>query len=186
MDSKTFVFILFSYILIILFLYDNDTSKYIPFRQQSSMVETPIFDTDLISSSNELESSQEQDLRQWMAKKEEYFKKDRERIQKICQRYNITKRKLIDKEILIVDRDHRIASCLNAKVGTTTWKNLFKELMPSNIRENLTRKATQIIKKTGHDPLNIHKQWALALKTFFTINDSSFPDRFSNQIVTIQ
>ena len=36
------------------------------FMQQSSMVENEIFDTNLNSSSNELESSHEQDLRQWM------------------------------------------------------------------------------------------------------------------------
>ena len=54
--------------------------------------------------------------------------------------------------------------------------------MPSNIRENLTRKATQIMKKIGNDPLNIHKQWALALKNFFTINETALTDSFSNQI----
>ena len=106
MDSKTFVFILFCYIFIILFLYYSESSNNITLKQQSGMVKNQKVYSNLKFSSNELGSSQEQDLRQWMAEKEEYIKKDKDRIQEICQRYNVTRRKLIDKEVLNVDRDH--------------------------------------------------------------------------------
>ena len=174
MDSKPFVFTLFSCLFIILFLYSKHVSNYIPSKQPNIKVEKSNIDNHLKSNSNEMEASQERDLKQWMVEKENYFRQDKERIQNICKRYNVTRRKLVDEKVVFVDRSHRIATCIIAKVGSTTWKFLFKDMLPSKIREKLT-------KPLGKD-LGIHKQWAMAIKQYYTINQTSVSGRVSNQV----
>ena len=93
----------------------------------------------LKSHSNQDEVPQKLDLRQWMNEKEKNYQKDKERIKKVCKRYNVEKRNWIDKKYIFVDQNHGIAGCLHAKVGSTTWGYLWRDLLPETIFKQLAK-----------------------------------------------
>ena len=74
-----------------------------------------------------------------MNEKEKKYQKDKERIQQICKRYNVKSRKLLNSGFILVDRNHRIAVCSNAKVGSSTWRYHLRDLLPYEIKEKACR-----------------------------------------------
>ena len=140
MKSKHFIFLLFSSILIIEYLYSKNVSNYIPAKQERHKIEeSRVFDVPK-SKSSQTQKPQKLDLNQWMIQKESGYQKDRKRIHEVCRKYNIPKRKIINKEFLEVDRKHKMALCSHAKVGSTTWHSLFEKLLPTKFHEELTKK----------------------------------------------
>ena len=112
-----------------MYLEFNYVSNYIPSKQPKNEAG--------IDQDNGL---QKQDLRQWMNEKEQNYQKDKERIQQICQKYNVKSQKLIETRWIAVDRNHRIAVCAQPKVGTSTWIYHFRDLLPGKFSENLQNK----------------------------------------------
>ena len=98
-------------------------SNYIPSKQ--TKVKDGIH---LKVNSNQDNGLQKQELRQWMNEKEQNYQKDKERIQQMCKKYNITSKKLIENRWIMVDQNHRIAVCSHAKVGLSTWTYHFRDL----------------------------------------------------------
>ena len=116
MKSTSYVLCLSCFILMIIYLEFKYGLNYIPSKQPKYKAGILLKDN-----SNQDNSLQEQDLRRWMNEKEHNYQKDKERIQQICQKYNVKSRKLIEKQWIPVDRNHGIAVCAHAKVGTSTW-----------------------------------------------------------------
>ena len=186
MKAKNFIFVLLNCILVIAFLHWKEASNYNHSIKQKvkykKLKDTPMNKSSvpkdhqkihLKSNSDKKEKVEEQDLKHWMSQMEKRYIIDRERVKKVCNKYIIPKRKIINKEFLDVDRNHKIALCSHAKVGSTTWKNHFKDLLPSNIRD-------YIMKKSGHNHIMGSGQWSL--KKYFTITKNDFPSGNSDWI----
>ena len=90
--STSFVLCLSCFILIIIYLEFRYVSNYIPSKQPIDKAGIHLKDD-----SNQDNGLQKQELRQWMNEKEQNYQKDKERIQQICKKYNITSKKLIEK-----------------------------------------------------------------------------------------
>ena len=78
----------------------------------------------------------------WIMEMEKKYLKENERIQKVCKKFG---HKLKDKSIgwfnhLWTDTRHKIVGCLNAKVGSTSWKSNFYHLLPEETRKMLEKK----------------------------------------------
>ena len=173
MKSKHFIFLLFSLILIIEYLYSKNVSNYIPAKQEKHKIEeSRVFDVPK-SKSSQTQKPQKLDLNQWMIQKESGYQKDRKRIHEVCRKYNIPKRKIINKEFLEVDRKHKMALCSHAKVGSTTWHSLFEKLLPTKFHEELT-------KKFGKEVLLGWGEWTL--KNYFILTKHDFAGGFSDWI----
>ena len=134
MNSKYFVLCSSCFIFIIVYL----DPKYL---QHSILSKQPKVKAGVILNynSNQDEVPQKLDLRKWMNEKENNYQKDKERIKKVCKRYNVEKRNWIDKKYIFVDRYHGIAGCLHAKVGSTTWGYLWRDLLPETIFKQLAK-----------------------------------------------
>ena len=76
----------------------------------------------------------------WMKDMEMKYIKSNKIIENVCKEFNEPIRTEIYRDFLMVDFDHKVASCLHAKVGSTTWSNYFYEILPSDIREKLQQK----------------------------------------------
>ena len=76
----------------------------------------------------------------WMKRMEEKYLKTNEMVEKVCMEFNNQGRTEIQRDSLMVDFDHKIASCLNAKVGSTTWSNYFYMMLPNYTRKGLEKK----------------------------------------------
>ena len=70
----------------------------------------------------------------WMTQMEERYLKVVENIEKVCAKYGLNNTNKILINQLMVDEDHHLAYCQNAKVGSTTWMHHFNMLLPSNRR----------------------------------------------------
>ena len=155
--SKCFVFCLSCCILIIIFLPFKYDLKYIHSKQQKDKL-----GTQLKSNSNQNKGPQKQDLRQWMNEKEKNYQKDKERIQRVCKKYNVKHSKLIGRNLIHVDRNHRIGFCNHAKVGSSTWRYHMRDLLPPKIFKKLAKKY----KLAAEDnPL----KWLRAMNTYYSI-----------------
>jgi len=93
----------------------------------------------LKSNSNQDESSQKLDLRQWMNEKEKNYQKDKERIKEVCKTYKVEKWNCMDRKDIYFDLNHGIAGCLHPKVGSTTWGYLWRDLLPAKIFKTLAQ-----------------------------------------------
>ena len=113
--------------------------------------------------SNQDEVPQKLDLRKWMNEKENNYQKDKERIKKVCKRYNVEKRNWIDKKYIFVDRYHGIAGCLHAKVGSTTWGYLWRDLLPETIFKQLAKQY----KINREDNLRGYGKWIDVMRSYY-------------------
>ena len=136
MNSKLLVFSLFGCVLTISIYYSQNVSNHPFSKQPKAKVKVSKFEDYPKSNSNRKNISKEPCLKRWMNEKEKKYKKDRERIKEICQKYNVTSRTQIDRDFLFVDRNHKMALCLNAKVGSTTWVTHLKDLIPTKTCHN--------------------------------------------------
>ena len=156
-NSNLLLFCQFVCVLTICFVYSKYTSNYTFTKQQKMKVAVSKLKDHPKSNSNQKKTSKESYLKQWLNEKEKIYKKDRERIQEICKKYNFTGRKKIAKEKLLVDRTHKMAFCLNSKVGSTTLRQHLEHLMPTKIREKLT--VYQYYMITENDILGGSSRW---------------------------
>ena len=78
----------------------------------------------------------------WMAEMEKKYFEDNERIKKACKNFNHKPKNMKTKSlnILWTDTRHSIVGCLNAKVGSSTWKSHFYNLLPEETRKRLEEK----------------------------------------------
>ena len=77
----------------------------------------------------------------WMMEMEKKYLKENERIKKVCNKFG---HKPKDKRKgwfngLWTDTRHKIVACLNAKVGSSTWKSNFYNLLPEDKRKMLEK-----------------------------------------------
>ena len=103
----------------------------------------------------------EQYGKQWINEMENKYQKERRRIQKVCEKYDIPRQKIIDKEFIHIVRNHKIALCSHAKVGSTTWRHHFTNLLPNN--KNVKTFSTWLRKDNftlkEYDFAGGHNQW---------------------------
>ena len=86
----------------------------------------------------------------WLVKMKDKYRKINERIQEVCQKLkNITEKAnalpVIQPHNFWVDEKHNLTYCMQPKVGSTTWKELFYSLMPSNEKKRLRRKQGSLL-----------------------------------------
>ena len=91
----------------------------------------------------------------WMTKMEEKYRKINERINEVCQRHRKESSGKFDapnkyKQILgmVLDMKHRLGYCAIAKVGSTTWMNHFLALLPSKVRQDVSKVRKPYFHKT--------------------------------------
>ena len=131
MISKKFIYLL-------LFLISSLTYLFLTYRLNRVAIKTQRYisktakDPKQHISKPRPERSREKYGKQRINEMEKKYQKERERIQKVCKKYYIPRRKLIDKEFIHVLRNHKIALCSHAKVGSTTWRSHFTNLLPNN------------------------------------------------------
>ena len=65
----------------------------------------------------------------WMKEKEKEYQKLNEHIQSVCLRNKLNTHLPISSKALMVEKEHKIAFCRNAKVGTATWMQHFNNLL---------------------------------------------------------
>ena len=165
MNFKLLLFFFFGYVLTIYFFYSKYISNYVFSKHQKLKVKISNLKDHPRSYSNQKKTSTEPYVKQWMNEKEKKYKKDRERIQEICKKYNVTTRKQIDKRLLLVDRNHKMAFCLHAKVGSSTLKTHLKNLIPTKIQEKL-------IKESGMTLYEIHQPLSKAFRKYYIITQN--------------
>ena len=131
MISKKFIYLL-------LFLISSLTYLFLTYRLNRVSIKTQRYisktakDPKQHISKPRPERSREKYGKQRINEMEKKYQKERERIQKVCKKYYIPRRKLIDKEFIHVLRNHKIALCSHAKVGSLTWRSHFTNLVPNN------------------------------------------------------
>ena len=78
----------------------------------------------------------------WMMKMEKKYLEENERIKSICKKMKYQQKGLPLKwfDHLWTDTRHKIVGCLNAKVGSSTWKSHFYNLLPKEERTKLEKK----------------------------------------------
>ena len=87
---------------------------------------------------------------EWMLKMERKYRKINERINEVCRKKNVkpwiipkNKKNLkyiehfVTRGTFMLDQEHRLGYCRNAKVGTTTWMMLFDSLMNPNQKKEV-------------------------------------------------
>ena len=175
MNSKLLVVSLFGCVLIISFQYSKNVSNHPVSKQPKNEVEVSKLDDHPKSNSNRKTMSKKQSLKQWMNEQEMKYKKYREHINEICKKYKVTRSTRIDKEFLFVDRNHKMALCLNAKVGSTTWVTHLTHLLPTKTRKKL-------VQQSGMKFHGIHGLWSNALKNYYIITQNDFSGGSRKQI----
>ena len=83
---------------------------------------------------------EKQKLKQWMHKMEKKYSKAKERIKRVCRKYNVPSRKTIHKESLIVDSHYKVALCSIAKAGSTTWRHHYLNFLSNKTQSKLRKK----------------------------------------------
>ena len=164
-NLKLLLLCFFWCVLTIYFSYSKYASNNIFSKQQKFKVEISKLKDRPRSYSNQKKTSTEPYGKQWMNEKEKKYKKDRERIQEICKKYNITSRKKIDKGFLLVDRNHKMAFCWHAKVGSSTLNTHLKHLIPTKIQEKL-------IKQSGMTPYEIDQPLSKKFRNYYIISEN--------------
>ena len=89
-----------------------------------------------IDDRSEATSSKEEDIVEWMKKKEESYLETTKTIKKVCERYNknnVTEVEL-DGQAMMVDTYFKFGYCPNAKVGSTTWMSHLMKIMKTKYR----------------------------------------------------
>ena len=76
----------------------------------------------------------------WMRRMEMKYHKTNEMVYKICKEYKEPVRSEIYRDFLMADFNHKLASCLHAKVGSTTWSNHFNAISPNDTKNELEHK----------------------------------------------
>ena len=78
----------------------------------------------------------------WMMEMKKKYLKESERIKSICKKMKYQPKGLPLKwfKNLWTDTRHKIVGCLNAKVGSSTWKSHFYNLLPKEERTKLEKK----------------------------------------------
>ena len=78
----------------------------------------------------------------WMMEMENKYMKDNERIKTICKKISHKPKSLPLKWFgrLWSDTRHKVVGCLNNKVGSSTWKSHFYNLLPKEERTKLEKK----------------------------------------------
>ena len=77
-----------------------------------------------------LKESIAKDNQVWMKQTEAKYLKGIENIKRVCRKYKIDISSKIPLKSLMIDPNHHLASCTNAKVGSTTWFHYFDMLLP--------------------------------------------------------
>ena len=131
MNSKKFIVLFLFLISFLSFLFLTYLPNRVSIKTQKDISKTTK-DPKLHISKTHPEKPKEQYGKQWLNEMERKYQKERERIQKVCKKYNIPRRKLIDKEFIHILRNYKIALCSHAKVGSTTWRSHFTNLLPNN------------------------------------------------------
>ena len=139
--STSFFLCLSCFILIIIYLESRLFLEFKVYLSNYILSKQPIDKAGIRqkANSNQDNGLQKQELRQWMNEKEQNYQKDKEIIQQMCKKCNITSKKLIENRWIKVDRNHRIAVCSHAKVGLSTWTYHFRDLLPAKIFSNLSK-----------------------------------------------
>ena len=164
-NLKLLLHCFFCCVLTIYFSYSKYASNSIFSKQQKFKVEISKLKDLPRSYSNQKKTSTEPYGKQWMNEKEKKYKKDRERIQEICKKYNITSKNKIDKGFLLVDRNHKMAFCWHAKVGSSTLNTHLKHLIPTKIQEKL-------IKQLGMTPYEIDQPLSKKFRNYYIISEN--------------
>ena len=131
MNSNKLILLFFLLISFLLFLFLTYRPNRVSFKPKKDVSKTAKDPKQHMSKPHQ-ERPKEQYGKQWLNEMEKKYQKERERIQKVCKRYNIPRRKLIDKEFIHIVRNHKIALCSHAKVGSSTWRSHFTNLLPNN------------------------------------------------------
>ena len=76
----------------------------------------------------------------WMKRMETKYLKTNKMVEKVCMEFNEPIRTEIQQDSFMVDIDHKVASCLHAKVGSTTWSNHFYMMLPNQTRNELEKR----------------------------------------------
>ena len=77
-----------------------------------------------------------------MLEMEQKYYNENERINIVCKNYNRTPEKLDSQwlKMLWKDMRHKIVGCLNAKVGSSTWRYYLYNLLPEYKRRALKKR----------------------------------------------
>ena len=78
----------------------------------------------------------------WFRKMEKKYLKENERIKKVCKQFGHKPKNKRRSWFhgLWTDTHHKIVGCLNAIVGSSTWKSNFYNLLPEEKRKRLEKK----------------------------------------------
>ena len=133
MDSKKYICLLFFLIstLLCYLLYLTNSSYHFCYQNTKRYFEA-VEEPKHHKSTLLPKIPKEQYGKRWIDEMEKKYQNERERIQKVCKKHDIPRRKLIDKEFIHILRNHKIALCTNAKVGSSTWRQHFTYLLPNN------------------------------------------------------
>ena len=80
--------------------------------------------------------------KEWMLEMEQKYYNENERINIVCKKYNRTPEKLDSQWLKMLWKDihHKIVGCLNAKVGSSTWRYYLYNLLPKEKRNALEKR----------------------------------------------
>ena len=131
MDSKKYICVLVFLISTLLWLYLTNSPYQVFIRIQRDIFE-PVEEPKHHESTLLPKVPKEQYGMRWIDEMEKKYQNERERIQKVCKKHDIPRQKLIDKKFIHILRNHKIALCTNAKVGSSTWRQHFTYLLPKN------------------------------------------------------
>ena len=107
----------------------------------------------------------------WMRSMEMKYHKTNEMVYKICREYNEPVRSEIYRDFLMADLNHKLASCLHAKVGSTTWSNYFYAILPNETKNELEHKFGNASKRLfKQDIIRPHYRLPNDIITNVTIN----------------
>ena len=106
-----------------------------------------------------------QKLKEWMRKMEKKYSKAKERIKRVCKKYNIPSRKTVHWESLMADTHYKVALCSISKAGSTTWRHHYLNFLSNKTQEGLR-------KKYGNHFLNMK---GIMKRTFWRIPEKELP-----------
>ena len=136
--DKQWIFYMIVFLVFILMCWSIYPSSYV---LNNSNVRAPL---PLRRNNKTTKSDSDEDVMKnsWMMEMEEKYLKENKRIKKVCKRFG---HKPNDKRTgwfnsLWTDTRHKIVACLNAKVGSSTWKSNFYNLLPEDKRKMLEKK----------------------------------------------
>ena len=87
----------------------------------------------------------------WLFEMEQKYYKENERIKSICKNLDIKPKKIKSGWLTMygpvwTDTRHKIVGCLNAKVGSSTWRYYLYNLLPEDIRRALEKRYGLLVK----------------------------------------